>query len=131
MRYLVWDKNNGKLIGIIGLTDPVFNLTPRDAWVGWDASERRERLVHTMDAFVLGALPPYSRILGGKLVALLATSSEVVKHFRAKYSNYKGIISEKKKNPRLVPVDNILCSWSIIDLQPLAYSRWYHIPYRY
>ena len=102
MRYLVWDKNNGKLIGIIGLTDPVFNLTPRDAWVGWDASGRRERLVHSMDAFVLGALPPYNRILGGKLVALLATSSEVVKHFRVKYSNYKGIISEKRKNPRLV-----------------------------
>ena len=102
MRYLVRDHNNGKLIGIIGLTDPVFNLKPRDAWIGWDAHERAERLIHTMDAFVLGALPPYSKILGGKLVALLATSSEVVKHFRLKYGHARGIISEKKKNPHLI-----------------------------
>ena len=102
IRYLVIDKNNEKLIGIIGLTDPVFNLTPRDAWIGWDAEGRMERLVHTMDAFVLGALPPYNRILGGKLTALLATSSEVIKHFNNKYSCQKGVISTKTKNPRLV-----------------------------
>lgn len=102
MRYLIRDKNNGKLIGIIGLTDPVFNLTPRDAWVGWDVNGRKECLIHTMDAFVLGAMPPYNEILGGKLVALLATSSEVVENFRKKYFNYRGIISNKRKNPHLV-----------------------------
>lgn len=102
MRYLVQDQHNGKLIGIIGLTDPVFNLTPRDAWIGWNAHERAERLIHTMDAFVLGALPPYSKLLGGKLVALLATSSDVVRHFRRKYGHVQGIISERKKHPRLV-----------------------------
>lgn len=102
MRYLVRDRNNGKLIGIIGLTDPVFNLTPRDAWVGWDTDGRKDRLIHTMDAFVLGALPPYSKILGGKLVALLATSSEIVRNFHLKYYNYRGVISEKKKKPQLV-----------------------------
>ena len=102
MRYLVRDESNGKLIGIIGLTDPVFNLTPRDTWVGWDSNGRKECLIHTMDAFVLGAMPPYSKILGGKLVALLATSSEVVRNFRLKYRNYRGIISERKKDPRLV-----------------------------
>ena len=102
MRYLVRDKSNGKLIGIIGLTDPVFNLAPRDAWVGWDARGRKENLIHMMDAFVLGALPPYSKILGGKLVALLATSSEVVRNFHLKYCGYRGVISEKKKRSQLV-----------------------------
>lgn len=102
MRYLVRDKANGKLIGIIGLTDPVFNLRPRDAWVGWNADDRAKRLIHVMDAFVLGALPPYSKILGGKLVALLATSTEVVRNFRRKYRTYEGIISRRKKDPRLV-----------------------------
>lgn len=84
MRYLVRDQHNGKLIGIIGLADPVFNLKPRDAWIGWNARERADRLIHAMDAFVLGSLPPYSKLLGGKLVALLATSSDVVRHFRRK-----------------------------------------------
>lgn len=102
MRFLVRDQSNGKLIGIMGLADPVFNLRPRDAWVGWSAEQRKERLVHVMDAFVLGALPPYNRLLGGKLVALLAASTEVVRHFRRKYGGSEGIISEKRKNPRLV-----------------------------
>ena len=102
MRYLVKDEDNGKLIGIIGLTDPVFNLTPRDAWVGWTSKMRMERLIHVMDAFVLGAMPPYNRILGGKLVALLAASREVVSDFRAKYHSYQSIISKSMKDPHLV-----------------------------
>lgn len=102
MRYLVRDDYNGKLIGIIGLTDPVFNLTPRDAWVGWNSDDRKQRLTNVMDAFVLGALPPYNKILGGKLVALLATSTEMVSNFREKYRSYTGIISASKKDPRLV-----------------------------
>ena len=102
MRFLVRDRANGKLIGIIGLTDPVFNLRARDAWVGWSSEERKERLVHVMDAFVLGALPPYSFLLGGKLIALLATSREVVRAFRSKYGKTQGVISERCKDPRLV-----------------------------
>ncbi len=102
MRYLVKDATNGKLIGIIGLTDPVFNLTARDTWIGWSSQDRAQRLIHVMDAFVLGAVPPYSKILGGKLVALLATSKEVVRHFRRKYRDYQGVISSTKKDPHLV-----------------------------
>ncbi|MEN1480686.1 Druantia anti-phage system protein DruA, partial [Pseudomonas aeruginosa] len=30
LRYLVWDENNGKLIGLIAIGDPVFNLAVRD-----------------------------------------------------------------------------------------------------
>ena len=102
LRFIVRDESNGRLIGIIGLTDPVFNLGPRDKWVGWSSDERKDALVHVMDAFVLGALPPYSKLLGGKLIALLATSREVVKYFRANYGKSEGIISRRKKNPRLV-----------------------------
>ncbi len=102
MRYLVKDAFNGKLIGLIGLTDPVFNLAPRDRWVGWTSADRKKRLVNVMDAFVLGAVPPYAQLLGGKLVALLATSCEVVADFRTKYRTYSGVISKTGKDPRLV-----------------------------
>jgi len=102
MRFLVRDQNNGKLIGVIGLTDPVFNLRPRDQWIRWSSADREERLVNVMDAFVLGALPPYSLLLGGKLVALLAASREVVRAFRTKYGDAKGVISKRWKDPRLV-----------------------------
>lgn len=101
MRYLVRDETNGKLMGIFALTDPVFNLRARDAWIGWDANDRRERLVDVMDAYVVGAVPPYSSLLGGKIVAALMTSQEVANDFAHKYGDMRGIISQKVKSPKL------------------------------
>ncbi len=104
MRFLVQDENNGKLIGIFALGDPVFNLNCRDQWIGWNVNDRRERLVNLMDAYVVGAVPPYNEILGGKLVASLIGSAEVSKAFWDKYGTRKGIISGEKKGARLLLV---------------------------
>ena len=57
LRYLVWDAHNDKLIGLIAIGDPVFNLSVRDKLIGWDVHDRGARLVNMMDAYVLGALP--------------------------------------------------------------------------
>jgi hypothetical protein len=104
MRFLVRDQYNGKLIGIFALGDPVFNLGCRDQWIGWDVNDRRERLVHLMDAYVVGAVPPYNEILGGKLVASLIGSAEVSQAFSQKYGNVVGIISGQNKAARLTLV---------------------------
>jgi len=71
LRFLVEDAHNGKLIGLFGLCDPVFSVAARDSWVGWDLRARKQRLRNVMEAFILGAVPPYSMLLGGKLVAML------------------------------------------------------------
>jgi hypothetical protein len=86
LRFLVMDEFNNKLIGIIGLGDPVYRLQPRDAWIGWSEAARHTRLRSVMDAFVLGAVPPYSSLLCGKLVALLAASNEVQRAFTERYA---------------------------------------------
>jgi hypothetical protein len=104
LRFLVWDDFNGKLLGLIALTDPVFNLGARDSEIGWDAEDRRQRLIHMMDAHVLGAIPPYNQLLCGKLIACLVRSVEVRDLFRKKYGSSEGIISGKKKRPRLLAV---------------------------
>ncbi len=104
IRFLVWDNFNGKLIGVFALGDPVFNLKVRDEVIGWNADDRKERLVNVMDAYVLGALPPYNMLLGGKLVASLIRTKEVRDIFFNKYGQSSGIISGKKKKPRLLMV---------------------------
>lgn len=100
LRYLVMDKNNQKLIGIIGLADPVFALKDRDNYIGWDTKIKTKNLRCLMDGFVIGAVPPYSNILGGKLVASLVGSKKVYRDFRTKYFGSRAIISGKvfKKN---------------------------------
>lgn len=138
MRYLVWDQHNGRLIGIFALGDPVFNLRTRDEWIGWSVSQRTERLAHVMDAYIVGAMPPYSQLLGGKLIASLIASDEVRDNFRSKYAGKKGIISEVEKpaNLGLVTITSALGRSSVynrlklsdvLQLQSIGYTEgWGH-----
>ena len=104
MRFLVWDRGHDKLIGIVALGDAVFNQAARDAVIGWDHHRRSAALVNLMDAYVLGAVPPYNYLLGGKLVASLIRSREVVDAFDDRYGNSVGLISKRKKRARLLAV---------------------------
>jgi len=104
LRFLVFDENNDKLIGLIGLGDPVYAMQARDKWIGWDRDTKAEHLYHVMDAYVLGAVPPYSFLLGGKLVAMLACSNEVRNAFRRKYHGHESLIRKEIRPPYLVMV---------------------------
>ena len=102
MRFLIFDESNGKLMGVLGLADPVYCLSVRDSWIGWSDQEKRQRLWHVMDAYVLGAVPPYNYLLGGKLVALLATSNLIRDQFVAKYRGRRSGILGLIRDPHLV-----------------------------
>lgn len=101
LRFLVFDQQNDKLIGLFGLGDPVFSLGARDEWIGWDSQTHQTRLSHVMDAFVLGAVPPYSYLLCGKLVAMLTASNEVRNAFKRKYGGLLSRIRRKQTDARL------------------------------
>jgi len=92
LRFLVMDRANSKVIGLFGLCDPVFSVAARDKWIGWNSDARKKCLKHVMEAFILGAVPPYSQLLCGKLVAMLCASDEVRAAFRRKYGKGKSII---------------------------------------
>jgi hypothetical protein len=98
LRFVVVDGHNDKLVGLIGLGDPVIRMAPRDRWVGWDGGTITKKLRHVMDAFVLGAVPPYSELLCGKLVAMLAASSEIRDAFKDRYKGTVGRISGEPFN---------------------------------
>jgi hypothetical protein len=99
LRFLIWDDAHDKLMGILGLSDPVFALGARDAWVGWNKEQRQARLANVMDAFVLGAVPPYTHLLGGKLVALATASDEVRAAFGRRYAEKNTLISGRRVGP--------------------------------
>jgi hypothetical protein len=102
LRFLIFDESNGKLIGLFGLGDPVYSIRARDDLIGWDKENKKKTLYHVMDAYVLGAVPPYSMLLCGKLIALLALSDKVRKVFKEKYFGRKAIISKEIRKPHLV-----------------------------
>jgi hypothetical protein len=104
MRYLVWDEGHDRLAGIIALGDPVFNLTVRDNEIKWTIHDRAKRLVGLLDAYVLGAVPPYNLLLGGKAIACLIRSREVYADFQTAYGGSVGVISKTAKEAHLVAV---------------------------
>lgn len=104
LRYLVWDEAHDRLAGVIALGDPVFNLSVRDKFISWTTGDRSLRLVHLLDAYVLGAVPPYSFLLGGKAVAALVRTQEVVRDFHEAYGETVGVISGTAKHASLLMV---------------------------
>jgi Domain of unknown function (DUF4338) len=104
IRYLVWDDGHDRLAGVIALGDPVYNLSVRDNIIGWTVHDRAKRLVGLLDAYVLGAIPPYSMLLGGKAVACLIRSREVFDDFTRQYGDSVGVISKAAKHARLLAV---------------------------
>lgn len=100
-RFLVVDEGNGKLIGLIGLCDGVFSLPARDQWIDWTKERRRVALRNVIHAHILGAVPPYSYLLGGKLIAMLATSADVREAFFARYAKRTAIISGRSHDGTL------------------------------
>ena len=57
-----------------------------------------------MDAYVLGAVPPYNQLLGAKLIAMLASSDFIRDVFRTRYGNVKSVILGRKAEARLALV---------------------------
>ena len=128
LRFLVEDQGNGKLMGLLGLGDPVYCLRARDQWIGWDANAKKERLYYVMDAFVLGAVPPYSSLLCGKLVAMLAMSDTVRKAFRNQYGGRETLISGEVHRPYLALITTTSAlgrssMYNRIRVDGLQYSR--------
>ena len=77
-----------------------------------------------MDAYVVGAVPPYGSLLGGKLVASLIGSQEVGSKFQERYGGSEGLISKKQKQARLalVTVTSALGRSSIYNRLRLVYD---------
>jgi len=135
-RILIFDRSNGKLFGLLALTDPVFNLRTRDAWIGWEVRARENKLVHVMDACVLGAVPPYNCLLGAKFVSLLAASDFTRQLFKRRYRKKKSIIRKRNFDGRLALVTttsalgkssilNRLRFGSVEVFQPVGFTEGY------
>ncbi|MCD7785256.1 MAG: DUF4338 domain-containing protein [Oscillospiraceae bacterium] len=102
----------GKLLGAKkALTDLISNDKFEDLWKTFCDSDNGKSHIRTsliaqktkhigssmMELNVCGAIPPYNEILGGKLVALLATSPQVISDYRDRYSGKKSEIASRLK----------------------------------
>lgn len=91
------------------------------------ARENKKRRVgiNMMDIIVCGSLPPYNLLLGGKLVAMLMASPQVVRDYTHKYSQYVSYIASamKKAEVRREPKLVFLGTTSLYHVGSSQYNR--------
>lgn len=86
------------VIGIAALGSPIIHIPERDDFIGWDKETRTQNLIYALDAYVIGALPPYNHLLGGKLVSYILASNEVREIYRKKYKDQVTITEQRVAN---------------------------------
>lgn len=94
---------NKPVIGIAALGSPIIHIPERDDFIGWDKDTRTKNLIYTLDAYIIGALPPYNYLLGGKLISYILASNEVREIYRVKYKDHI-TLKEKRKANQLVGI---------------------------
>lgn len=98
LQFLVLDTSNDKLMGLIGLQSPPMSFPARDVLFDYPPGRKTELVNQTMDIYTLGAVPPYSALLGAKLMALIVSCNDVRKAYTRKY---KG--RETEMEGRIIP----------------------------
>jgi hypothetical protein len=78
-----------------------------------------------MDIIICGAIPPYAELLGGKLVAMLMASPQVVAEYRARYQNQTSeIASRLAARPVIRPAELVfLGTTSLYHVGSSQYER--------
>lgn len=89
---------NKPVIGIAALGSPIIHIPVRDEFIGWNVSTRTKNLIYAMDAYIIGALPPYNYLLGGKLISYILASKEVREIYRKKYKDKITLIDKREAN---------------------------------
>jgi hypothetical protein len=83
--YLLWDDHNGKLMGVLGLQSAPISFPARDKAFQIPYDQKIELVNQMMDGYTVGALPPYSELLAGKLLVLAAASQDIRRDYERRY----------------------------------------------
>lgn len=77
------------------------------------------------DLNICGAVPPYNDVLGGKLVAMLVTSPEVVAEYRRRYKSTPSIIASSMAGRAVVRAADLvyISTTSLYGRRPNQYDR--------
>ncbi len=102
LRFLIMDQANQKLIGLLALQSPPLSFPARDRLFCYPRGRKTEMVNQTMDIQTLGAVPPYDRLLGGKLIALIAASNEIRQTYWQKYAGRATEMEGRILPPHLV-----------------------------
>lgn len=107
MNYLIWDAGHDVLIGLLGLQSPPLVLPARDRAYPIPYEKKPMMINQTLDGYIIGAVPPYADLLGGKLAVLAAASSNVRRDYAHRYRGRETQIEKRVLPASLVAVTTL------------------------
>jgi len=96
--FLIRDRQNGKLMGLVSLMSPLLGMEARDRYLGVTKENRTLVANLGLNGYRVGALPPYNELLGCKLAAMVLASREVREVYEERYRD-KVTLMEKRVLP--------------------------------
>jgi hypothetical protein len=96
--FLIKDRQNGKVMGLVSLMSPLLGMEARDRYLGVTKANRTLVANLGLNGYRVGALPPYNELLGGKLAAMVLASREVREVYEERYRD-KVTLMEKRTLP--------------------------------
>ncbi|MBV9124126.1 MAG: DUF4338 domain-containing protein, partial [Planctomycetes bacterium] len=93
--------------------------------IGLHSNKKTKLGTSMMDIIVCGAIPPYSELLGGKLVAMLMSSPQVVRDYREVYADQPGQIASRLAGTPVVRAADLvfLTTTSLYHVGSSQYER--------
>ena len=81
--------------------------------------------ISVADISVCGALPPYNEILGGKLISMLLTSTEIINAYRSRYEKAASVIASSMAGKAIIrdPALAVLYTTSLFGITSSQYNR--------
>ena len=117
------DLKGSPIIGIAALGSSIIHIPDRDNWIKWDTKTRTNRIIYMMDAYVIGAMPPYNYLLGGKLVSYALASDELRAIYKSKYADAKTIFKKRQASDLALIVTTSLYGQNSSQYNRLKYGK--------
>jgi hypothetical protein len=114
------------------------SVTPDELRTGLANPEKRQAIqslirrakservgISMADVSVCGAIAPYATLLGGKLVAMITGSPEVIQAYEERYAAQESIIASSLAGKSVVRSSKLvfLCTTSLYGTEPTQYTR--------
>jgi hypothetical protein len=125
VRLLIRDDGvkNSPIIGIAALGSSIIHIPDRDKWIGWNTETRTKQIIYSMDAYVIGAVPPYNYLLGGKLISYILASNEMRAIFKKKYARTRTLINKRKASDLVLIMTTSLYGQNSSQYNRLKYGK--------
>ncbi len=125
LRFLVQEETTRKYLGIISLGSDFKQYGVRDNYIGWNKENREKRLTYLANIATCIPVQPFGYNLnGGKLLAMLCFSDDVIRQYNQKYNTNLAMLTTFSLNGKGIMYDRLRGYLKFIGMSKGSHVDW-------